>query len=81
MHKNFVMPLIYDESLVLCWYELHHLHLCNILNNEDQDIRINIKDFFVALGCDTDRILLNKVSQQALNYDDFKNKEVLINEN
>ena len=32
MHKNFVMPLIYDESLVLCWYELHHLHLCNILN-------------------------------------------------
>lgn len=56
-------------------------HLCNILNNEDQDIRISIKDFFVALGCDTDRILLNKVSQQALNYDDFKNKEVLTNEN
>ena len=31
-HKNFVMPLIYDEFLVLCWYELHRLHLCNILN-------------------------------------------------
>ena len=57
-------------------------NFCEILNNENQDIRKNIKDFFIALGCDADRIILNKIAQKSFNYDEnSKNKEVIVNEN
>lgn len=54
---------------------------CKILNNENQNIRKNIKDFFIALGCDSDRIALNRIAQQSFNYDEnSENKEVMVNE-
>ena len=53
--------LIYEDTLAT--------EYCKILNNENQDIRDNIKDFFIKLGCDIDKILLNEYVQKSLKSD------------
>ena len=54
---------------------------CKILNNEKQSIRNNIRDFFIALGCNSNRVRLTRV-QRTFNFDEnSKNKEVRISEN
>ena len=53
--------LIYEDTLAT--------EYCEILNNENQDIRDNIKDFFIKLGCDIDKILLNEYVQKSLKSD------------
>ena len=54
---------------------------CDILNDETENIRVNIKKFFIALGCDSDRIILNQAIQHSLKYNEnYENKEVRTNE-
>lgn len=77
-NKRWQYKIISKNRETLFREDLLDDEFCRILNNENQDIRNNIKDFFVALGCNSTKISLVKIVQQSIDYyEDSKNEEVI----